>query len=133
GDVNNIAALSRDEVLCGPAGHEHRARDVRRKHGFEAFTVKVNEVLEDPHPGIVHKNVEVAELLDDLAIRPLDIRLNRYIGVNWVDTQVPRRIVQSALVTPGDRNARPCSGKTLRYRAPNAAAPTRDQRDRILQ
>ena len=66
-------------MLCGPAGHEHRARDVRRKHGFEAFTVKVNEVLEDSHPGIVHKNVEVAELLYDLAIRPLDVRLHRYV------------------------------------------------------
>src|SRR5216684_5022603 len=115
------------------AGHQHRARDICGEHSFEIFPIEIHEALEHANPRIVYKNVEIAELLQDFAIRPLHVGLYRDVRANRMRSQLARRLGEAALVAPSDRNARSARDEGLRYRAPDPAAPTRDQRHSIFQ
>src|SRR6202022_288846 len=95
--------------------------------------IEIHEILEHANPRIVHKNVEIAELLQDFAIRPLDIRLHRYVRMNWMRSYFTRRLRQATFIASRDRNARPARDEGLCDRAPNPAAPSRDQRHSIFQ
>src|ERR1035437_5467588 len=120
-------------MLCGLAGHKHCSSNVRGKHGLEILSVKINEVLEDTDAGIVHKNVQIAELLQNFTISPLDICLDRHVGIDWMHPQFSRRLRQPALVASRDGCAGPACDKRMGNGSPNAAPAPSDQCNCILQ
>jgi hypothetical protein len=58
-------------VLGSLAGPQHRARDVRGKHSLEVFPIEIHETFEYTNPRMVHRNIEIAELLEDVSWKDL--------------------------------------------------------------
>ena len=75
------------------------------------LAVEIHEIFEDSGAGVVHENVEIAEFFHEFAIGPLDIRLDRHVGVNRMHTQFSRRLIELALVAPRDGDVRPACGE----------------------
>ena len=85
------------KIFGGLARHQHRAGDIGREHRVEARAIEIHQVLEHAESGIVHQDVQIAELFVDFAIGPLHIGFLRNIGVNRNYPQVFARRLPDAL------------------------------------
>jgi hypothetical protein len=77
---------------------------------------------------VVHQDVKVAERFEDIAIGPLDIRSVRDVGLNGERAKIARRLVEPALVAPGNGDTRPGVRQGLRNGEAYAARAACDQR-----
>ena len=92
-----IAGFPLDEVLRGFARHEHHADDVGLQDRVELRAIHVNERTPLAECGVVHQNVEVAELVEELTIRPRDVVFAADVGLDRMRANRFRRFGQSVL------------------------------------
>jgi hypothetical protein len=83
-EIDDVAALALDEVLRRFARHQHSARHVGPEDGLELRHIHVDELAAHAEAGAVDQDVEVAELVEELAVGALDVVLAADVGLDRV-------------------------------------------------
>src|SRR5579862_9785 len=99
-------------MLRGFASHQHWAGDIGGEYGFETRKIEVGQGFEKTDPGVVHKNVEIAELSEDVLVGSLNVFFFRDVRVNRMHAQPASRIRETLFISAGDRDS--CSGGVQR-------------------
>ena len=111
------------------ASHEHGAGDVGGKHGFKAGAIEIHQVLEDAKAGVVHKDIQIAKLLEHFAIGALDIGFVGHVRLNRQRAQGFGRFRQTALIASGNGHAGAAGGQGLRDGPSDSGATAGDKRN----
>src|SRR5438067_9020653 len=82
-NVDDIAALARNEMLSRFAGHEHGPSNISRENRLEAGEIELNHRLEHTGACVVHQNIQFPELLENLPIGSFHVGFLRHVGNNW--------------------------------------------------
>ena len=127
-DVDDVAALPLDKMLCGLPCHQHGAGDIGGEHVFEAGEIHLDERLDHAEAGVVHQNVEVIEYLEQLPVGPQDVRFLCHVRADGMGANGSAGGGQPLVVAPrnGDFGAGP--GQSPGNGETDAARSAGDQR-----
>ncbi len=95
--------------------------------------IHVDELPAHAEAGAVDQDVEVAELVEELAVGALDVFLAPDVGLDRVRRNGLRRLFQPAFVAARNRDARSGLGQRLCDGEPDAARAAGDERRCVLE
>ena len=97
-------------MLRSLAPHEHCAHDIRRKNGVEGFSILFDQRLEHSEAGVINKDVEVSERLQNIGIGSRDVGFAGHIGLNGMYLQCLRGIREVRGFSSRDRDTGTAAG-----------------------